>query len=263
MLVRERAMEYSKRHIDSCICDGLGFVYLDVPYGDPLFGVAIPCKCSRDQVEAAWAAKLLELSGLSEAQLKHWQFETFDPARSVAGKSRGASLVTAMAHHKSQCQEYANEPKGWLILQGPFGSGKTHLAYAIASRQIELGRPVYASTVPDLLDMLRAGYADDADVSYEKRFEWVQNVPLLVLDDLGTESPTKTWVQEKLYQIIDRRYRDRLPMVVTTNVDMATRSGPIHPRIYSRLMEGVQAADGWTRLLIMGAGDYRRGGGRS
>ena len=62
-------------------------------------------------------------------------------------------------------------------------------------------------TVPDLLDYLKASYGPGSTEidNFSTRFEQIQNVPLLILDDMGTESPT-AWAMEKLYQILNQRY---------------------------------------------------------
>ena len=63
--------------------------------------------------------------------------------------------------------------------------------------------------MPDLLDHLRATFAPGSDVSYDELFETVAIAPLLVLDDLGTQSSTQ-WAQEKMFQILNHRYNDRI-----------------------------------------------------
>ena len=84
---------------------------------------------------------------------------------------------------------YADNPTGWLALTGPNGSGKTHLAAAIANRCIERGSPVFFVHVPDLLDDLRSTYSPNSAMSYSELFEQVNEAPLLILDGLGTQSP--------------------------------------------------------------------------
>ena len=115
------------------------------------------------------------------------------------------------------CIAYAEAPQGWLVLTGPSGCGKTHLAAAIANKCLAQGIPAFFAVVPDLLDHLRATFRPDSDIDYDDLFEQVRNAPLLVLDDLGTQSSTP-WAQEKLFQIINHRYNARLPTVVTTNL---------------------------------------------
>jgi DNA replication protein DnaC len=86
-------------------------------------------------------------------------------------------------------------------------------------------------TVPDLLDTLRFSY-DDPKSSFATRFEEIKDAPLLIMDDFGTQNATE-WAQEKLFQILNYRYINKLPLVVTTNL----LEEEIEPRIASRLVD--------------------------
>jgi len=88
----------------------------------------------------------------------------------------------------------------------------SHLAAAIANHRVARGHPALFVVVPDLLDHLRATFNPQSTVTFDQRFEEVRRAPLIVLDDLGTESATP-WAREKLYQIFDYRYNARLPTV--------------------------------------------------
>ena len=116
-------------------------------------------------------------------------------------------------------QEFAAAPEGWLVLNGVSGCGKTHLAAAIANRRLEAGASALFIVVPDLLDHLRATFGPEREIAYDDLFDQVREAPLLILDDLGTQSNTP-WAQEKLFQLINHRYNDRRPMVITTNVPL-------------------------------------------
>jgi DNA replication protein DnaC len=105
------------------------------------------------------------------------------------------------------------------VLVGASGCGKTHVAAAVANACLERGQPALFVVVPDLLDHLRSTFRPDADVAYDQLFEQVRNAPVLILDDLGTQSATP-WAEEKLFQIVNHRFNGRLPMVVTTNVPL-------------------------------------------
>jgi len=126
---------------------------------------------------------------------------------------------------------FAEHPTGWLLLHGNYGCGKTHLAAAIANQAVTLGTPTLFLTVPDLLDWMRSSY-DNPESSFEERFEDIRNVTLLVLDDFGTQNTTP-WAQEKLFQILNYRYVNRLPLVITTNLYLQMLEG----RIRSRLLD--------------------------
>ena len=59
--------------------------------------------------------------------------------------------------------------------------------------------------VPDLLDHLRATFSPTSGATLDRVFEQVRTAPLLILDDLGTESATP-WAREKLFQLFNHRY---------------------------------------------------------
>ena len=132
----------------------------------------------------------------------------------------------------------------WLVLAGPTGTGKTHLAVAIAWEWFEDGFSVIFARMDDLLDDLRAGYENS---TYRKRLEAIRRCELLVLDDLGAED-TKDWAAEKVDRIIDWRYINRLPLVVTTNA----RGDELAPRVASRL-----ADRSCSQVVQIKATDYR------
>lgn len=104
-----------------------------------------------------------------------------------------------------------------LYLHGNFGTGKSSLAAAILNAWIDEARAGRYLLTADLLDRLRESYADNSAVSYEDEFSAAKDAPLLVLDDIGAEVPS-AWVGEKLFLLIDWRYRSNLPTVVTSNL---------------------------------------------
>lgn len=131
-------------------------------------------------------------------------------------------------------RDYAENPAGWLVFNSlGYGNGKTHLAAAIANEISNRGESVLFVVVPEMLDYLRAAFNPAAGVPYDKRFKEVRTAPLLILDDLGTESATP-WVREKLYQLINYRYNAQLPTIITT----ATPVDEIDDRLKSRMLDG-------------------------
>jgi DNA replication protein DnaC len=127
---------------------------------------------------------------------------------------------------------FAENPAGWLVFMGGYATGKTHLAAAIGNyRKAMGGEPIFV-VVPDLLDHLRATFSPSSSISYDRRFEEVRSAPLLILDDLGTQSATP-WAREKLYQLLNYRYNAQLPTVITT----AQTLEEIDPRIRSRMLD--------------------------
>lgn len=223
------------------ICGGLGWLRQDLPITDPNFGKLVRCVCKQKEVTQAAQRRLYETSNLDA--FNGMTFASF----SVQGRlGLGDDQVHSLQYGLSQAQQFAGTPRGWLVLLGGYGCGKTHLAAAIANTCVEYGMGTIFLTVPDLLDWLRASYGSP-DTDYEQRFDEIRNVDLLVLDDLGTQNST-AWAEEKLFQIIDYRYTHKLPLVVTSNL----RLEDLDARIRSRL----QDPDLVTRVRIT-APDYR------
>jgi len=182
----------------------------DVPVGHPDFGKAVPCQCKLAELQERRLRDLRKASNLG--LLSNLTFETFVPDGYGLNKELSANLRAAYEAAKA----YAADPQGWLVLRGKYGCGKTHLAAAIANYHIALGQPVLFVVVPDLLDYLRATFSPYSPVSFDERFDSVRTAPLLILDDLGTQSATP-WAREKLFQILNYRYNAKLPTVITTN----------------------------------------------
>jgi DNA replication protein DnaC len=227
---------------DCPICGGLGYLRVDLPVGHPHFGQVQVCSCRRGQVSQKIHQRLFALSHLDE--LRHLTFENFNPRGRVGlWPMQAASLEQAYNH----AHQFAQSLNGWLLLQGGYGCGKTHLAAAVANFAVELGVPTLFITVPDLLDSLRFSYRN-TETGFEERFEEIRQAPLLILDDFGTQNATP-WAQEKLFQIINYRYINRLPMVITTNLTLSEIEG----RIRSRLEDPDLVSD--VRIL---APDFRR-----
>ena len=223
------------------ICGGVGFVRQDLPVGHPDFGKLQVCVCRQQALVQNTQQRLFRLSNLDS--FNHMTFENFNPSgRGSMGNSQINSLKIAFG----QAWQFAQNPKGWFLLKGGYGCGKTHLAAAIANVAVSLGVPTLFLTVPDLLDWLRFSY-DSPEATYEQRFDEIRNITLLVLDDLGTQNATP-WAQEKLYQIINYRYVAKLATVVTTNQDLDEMDG----RIRSRLMDPELVAS-----ITISAPDFR------
>ncbi|MCL5998360.1 MAG: ATP-binding protein [Chloroflexi bacterium] len=133
-------------------------------------------------------------------------------------------------------EEFAEEPDSrWLVLWGERGNGKSHLCAAVANHLIASGRAALFITMPDLLASLRHTMelqANTEQESYSGHMNAFKNAPVLILDDLGAEGKSD-WSDSVLFEILDYRYRNRLPTMIVTNCALDA----FDPRIASRMQD--------------------------
>lgn len=156
-----------------------------------------------------------------------------------------------------KAQEYAQKclsgkTQGSLFIAGKVGAGKTHLASSIANAFILDEKPVIFGTLINLLGEIKDSYKDDSETEGNiiRRYS---SIPLLVIDDLGKEKPSE-WTLEKLFTIINNRYENNLPVVITTNYN--------RDQLTERLSNGsndVIAESIISRLYAMCSGIYLGG----
>lgn len=116
---------------------------------------------------------------------------------------------------KEYAESIKNGEKKSLIITGNIGTGKTHLASSIANFLIQSEISVVFGTLINLLNEVKDTYTME-NKTESFIMEKYSKVPLLIIDDLGKERPSE-WTLEKLFTIINNRYENNLPVVITTN----------------------------------------------
>lgn len=230
-------------------CDGAGYTTAPVPFGHPLFGVLVACGCKLAEIAAKDAQILRDLADELQ-RYRDCRLDAYGCDRPIAGAltwggwtlseaEQRASLALA---HQAACA-YVAQPIGWLYLYGPPGSGKSRLAACIANELAARHmRTTYAST-PGLVAYIQAGFADD---SAGRRRLALQRVPLLVLDDLGTEYITD-FSRAELGDLLNQRYNRELPTIITSNDWYET----LPVRLADRIA-------GEAQIVYLTVGSYRR-----
>lgn len=153
-------------------------------------------------------------------------------------------------------------PEHSVLLSGPTGSGKTHLAVAALRGMVQRDEikskstPEWTAvdqcdalfiTVPDLLLNIRSCFAKNEDEG--RLVDRFATAGVLILDDLGADKVTE-WTTTTLYLIIDRRYRDLMPTIITTNLSIQQIEEQYGARIASRLTD--------MKIIIIRLPDYRK-----
>jgi DNA replication protein DnaC len=103
-----------------------------------------------------------------------------------------------------------------VLIAGPCGTGKSHLAQALGHSAARQGYDVLFTTQSQLLGTLHAARATG---SFERRFQAIVRVPLLIIDDFGLK-PLRSPQDEDLHDLIGERY-ERAATIITSNLDFS------------------------------------------
>lgn len=127
-----------------------------------------------------------------------------------------------------------------LIMCGNPGTGKTHLAAAIANQLFEAGRKVIYTRVLDLIRTIRDTWDRDSLDSETQVVARYRTAELLILDEVGVSFRTEN-ERTQLFDVLDSRYQDMRPTIVISNLGEAGLQEALGPRIYDRLMQNGSA----------------------
>ena len=159
------------------------------------------------------------------------------------------ALAAGVQGFAEQLEAYGAEGIG-MVLAGNVGNGKTHIAVGLGKLACGLGYSAAFVTLADTLEDLRATYGQPHSlVQADNPLAALLEVDWLVLDDLGIEGDS-TWVKEKVYQLVNRRWLARRPMIVTTNKSPEELTRRYGEGVVSRLW-------GDSMVLHFQAEDYR------
>lgn len=161
----------------------------------------------------------------------------------------------------------------WAFFTGDVGLGKTHLAVAafkeaacqwaeyIALKNMnphnvgrpDIGRNFIFVTSSDLIQEIRNSYDSDIATENGVLLKYKES-PLLLLDDLGTERASD-WQEEKLHIVLNHRYNNFLPTIITTNLDSDSLKSQINKRMMDRIVE---ATSGGQNVWHLSGRSYRQ-----
>lgn len=170
-----------------------------------------------------------------------WRDRTFD-AFEVTDENRQAYNAA-----KAYADNFSRETKDGLILSGKVGRGKTHLVAAVGMDLLSRGHSVIFGTVTGLLSQIRNTYSGSSRETEQMALKRLTRCQLLIIDDLGKEkvvdpkTPSEiSWVEQTVYEIINTRYDDNKPFLITTNMnifDLPKKYPNNGDAILSRLLE--------------------------
>jgi len=195
--------------LENCqFCQGTGWKLVARPDGPGKFAVA--CDCSTGE-----RATLVMDRARIPKRYEHCDFESF--STDVGQTPQHAqSLKRAKMDTQGFVREYPGSSEKGLLLMGPSGVGKTHLAVAALKELLRRGHQGMFCDYRELLKEIQASYNPQSESTEMKILEPIRNTEILVLDDLGASKPS-AWVLDIIGLVLNARYNERRVTILTTN----------------------------------------------
>jgi len=208
---------------DCPLCKGTGWRLVARKDGPP-GQVAVACECGMEQR----AGKVMERARVPK-RYEHCDFESFSTDLEdgkIWTSHHEQSLKQAKLLAEAFVRDYPATEKG-LLLMGPAGTGKTHLAVAALKELIHRGHAGLFCDYRELLKEIQASYNPSSETTEMGILEPIRIVEVLVLDDLGASRPSD-WVRDIVEIVLNARYNKNLATLITTNyVDNPNQKGEV------------------------------------
>ncbi len=192
------------------------------------------------------AKDVFDQNSLVNQSLLKATFENYLPTSTDLEKAKRAV--------QTYVQEFNPKAGNNLLLTGTYGTGKSHLSFSASRQLIQNGHTALFLSVPKLFTKIKDTYNSKAEFSENDLLDYIANVDLLVLDDLGAEytnirNGSDNWAHTKLFEVIDSRSGKNT--IYTTNLTGAELEAKVNARNFSRMMEN-------TDIIKMFGRDYRK-----
>ena len=186
-----------------------------MPRTDGLRGnVAVACDCGMEER----ATRVMQRARVPK-RYEHCDFQSY-VTDLVDGKiwttQHSQSLKNANLLTQGFVRDYPGSAEKGLLLMGPSGVGKTHLAVAALKELIQRGHAGLFCDYRELLKEIQASYNPASESTEMRILEPIRTVEVLVLDDLGASKPS-AWVLDIIGLVLNARYNERRVTILTTN----------------------------------------------
>ena len=187
------------------------------------------------RVQAEYAAEEVRIRRERSGIPPRFADAAFEDYRVDEGNREQARALTVSQRYVGNHEASMGRGKG-LLFYGGVGTGKTHLAAAVANSVLARGRSVRFLTATQAVRAVKDTYNRSSELSERQVMEGFVKPYLLVLDELGVQAGTET-EKNILLEIINDRYNAIKPMIITSNLDLSGLEELIGLRALDRLRE--------------------------
>lgn len=218
------------------VCNQRRQSVIEFPCGIGKKIVPVMCRCDSERLEAENARIKAQEQQRRIDQMRRIGITSADYVAMTMAADDGTSpdMTALAARYVAKREEMLQENIG-LLFHGGTGGGKTFWAAAIANAMIDNSMSAMVTTVPQLITAMAKDYESQKAYILEQ----LERVSFLVLDDIGFESQSG-YRAEKLFEIVDARYRARRPLIITTNLSLEEITSPQqmeYQRVFDRIVE--------------------------
>jgi DNA replication protein DnaC len=209
-------------------------------------------KCMRVEAEAKQAAleakELAERQAKIEARLDQAGIPALFRDRSFMNyDARSEGQRAALAKFEAFADRFPAHLKTGTVLvgMGKVGTGKSHLACAVANNVMARGHTAYFTSTARLFTKIRGTWAKSSEISEEQMLKQFESIDLMILDEVGLQRGTDD-EQRTLHELLEARRLNCKPTILLTNLDGADLKGFLGERFLDRLSEsGVSVKFNW------------------
>jgi DNA replication protein DnaC len=163
------------------------------------------------------------------------RYRTKDFASYVVSSDKQEKALAVAMEFAANFKAHA-ETGSVMVFSGLPGNGKSHLAIAIAQEVMKSSTAYYTSAI-DAVRKIRNTWRKDSEHTESQVLDTLSSLGLLILDEVGVQYGTEA-EQVSLFDIIDKRYRDLMPMILLTNLNKSGMKTFLGDRSFDRLREG-------------------------
>lgn len=210
------------------VCNDYLETFIDHPFTGKQTKVNCICTCTVNKMKAEEEAKRNyerqeEIKRLQRNSLLGDRYKDVRFSNSRTGEN--PTFDAAFKRCRNYCEVSSNvlENGYGIYIYGDSGTGKTHLTACMVNELVKQQRPTLFTNFFEISQIIR-GTFKNSKTSEIDMIDKIANIDFLFLDDLGTEKVTKNgednWLQEKIFEILNKRYNNKKPTIFTSNYSL-------------------------------------------